>query len=124
MPGGYKNIKGTDGNTFSSTNQPKNRGRKKKIYTVLKEMGYSGDDIKTAMSELAWYNLTELQEVYDDDTKPIITRIAANQFFQALKTSDWSKIKDIIEQVAGKAQNNHNITGDVTINIDQDDAGL
>lgn len=31
MPGGYKNIKGSDGNTFSSTNQPGNQGRKKKI---------------------------------------------------------------------------------------------
>ena len=31
MPGGYKNINGNDGNTFSSTNQPGNQGRKKKI---------------------------------------------------------------------------------------------
>lgn len=38
MPGGYKNINGSDGNTFSSTNQPANRGRKPSIRNQLKEL--------------------------------------------------------------------------------------
>ena len=105
MPGGNKNINGNDGNTFSSTNQPKNKGRKKKIYTVIKQMGYSADDIKTAFGELAFYTLTELKKIHDDESKPIITRIIANQFFMALKKSDWNKIKEILEHVIGKPQN-------------------
>lgn len=102
MSGGYKNIKGSDGNTFSSENQPKNKGRKKKIYTVIKETGYSSDDIKTAFGELAFYSLSELKKIHDDESKPIITRIIANQFFMALKKSDWNKIKEILEHVIGK----------------------
>lgn len=31
MPGGRGKITGNEGNTFSSTNQPENRGRKKKL---------------------------------------------------------------------------------------------
>lgn len=102
MPGGNKNIKGTDGNTFSSTNQPQNRGRKKKIYTILKEKGYGKDDIVTAFGELAFYTLTELDEISTDDNKPIITRIVARSFKEAYKKSDWNKIKEILEHVIGK----------------------
>lgn len=38
MPGGYKNIKGTDGNTFSSTNQPANAGRPPSFKNAYKEI--------------------------------------------------------------------------------------
>lgn len=117
MPGGNCNIKGTDGNTFSSTNQPKNNGRKKKIYTILKEKGFSADDIKTSFGEMAFYTLSELKDVYDDESKPVIARIVANQFFQALKKSDWTKIKEILEHTIGKpkqeieSSNKHEIHG-------------
>lgn len=104
MGGGYKNIKGTDGNTFSSTNQPKNKGhRRKKIYTVLKEKGFGADDIRIAFAEMAFYTLKELQEVHNDDKKPIITRIVANQYYLAMKKGDWGKVKEILEHVIGKA---------------------
>lgn len=79
-------------------------GRKKKIYTILKEKGYGSDDIKTAFGELAFYTLNELKNVYADDKKPVIVRIVANQFYQALKKSDWVKIKEILEYVIGKPQ--------------------
>ena len=102
MPGGHKNIKPEDGRRFSSTYQPKKNGRKKKIYTVVKELGYSVEDLKTAFKELAFYTLPELKKVYDDDSKPVIVRIVANQLFSALKKDDWTKIKDIIEHIAGK----------------------
>lgn len=113
MPGGYKNINGNDGNTFSSTNQPANAGRKKKIYTVLKDKGYSADDIKLAFGEMAFYTLKELKEVYGDEEKPIITRIVANQFFQALKKSDWTKIKEILDHSLGKPKQEIDNTHDI-----------
>ena len=36
MAGEYEHIKGK-GNRFSSTNQPENRGRKPKLYTIAKK---------------------------------------------------------------------------------------
>ena len=95
---------------FSTENQPDKNGRKKKIYSVINEMGYSADDIKTAFGELAFYSLAELKAVHDDENKPIITRIIANQFFQALKKSDWNKIKEILEHVIGKPQYKLDVT--------------
>ena len=102
--GGYGNIKGTDGNTWTKTNRPQNPGRKKKIYNVLKEQGYSKDDMKTAFKELSFATLPELKKLKANATKPIIVRIVANQFLMALAKSDWMKIKDILEYVIGKPQ--------------------
>lgn len=46
MPGGYGNIKGTDGNTFSSTNQPANAGRPPSFKNAYKEiLGEAGSVI-------------------------------------------------------------------------------
>ena len=42
-----------------------------------------------------------MQEVHKDETKPVITRIIANQFYLALKKGDWNKIKEILQHVIG-----------------------
>lgn len=46
MPGGYGQITAKDGKPFSSTNQPKNRGRKPSIKTQLQRMVDSDGAIK------------------------------------------------------------------------------
>lgn len=101
MPGGYKNINGNDGVKFGE-GQKQGNGRKKKIYTILKEKGFSADDIKTAFGEMAFYTLKELKAVHTDESKPVIARIVANQFYLALKKGDWQKIKEILEHTIGK----------------------
>lgn len=106
MAGGNKNIKPED-NTGGFHKNPQNinrKGRPKKIYTILKEKGYNGEDIKTAFGELAFYSVPELKKVKDDDKKPVIVRIVANQFVEALSKNDWNKIKEILEHVIGKPQ--------------------
>jgi len=105
MPGGFKNIKPSDGKEtqFSSTNQPKNRGRKPKIYTVLKEMGYGAEDVKLAFGELAFYGTKDLQEVANDEERPIIVRIVASSFLEAYKNKDYVKVREIMEHIIGKA---------------------
>jgi hypothetical protein len=104
MPGRNDIHNDPKANTNGFDKNPQNigGGRKKKIYTILKEKGYSKDDVTTAFGELAFYTKDELESVYADESKPIITRIIANQFFQALKNSDWSRIKEIMEHVIGK----------------------
>ena len=56
MPGGRGNIRPED-NPKSFKTHPENigGGRKKKIYTILKEKGYSKDDINTCFGELMFY---------------------------------------------------------------------
>ena len=109
--GKEENFKGKGKATrFSSTNQPKNNGRKKKIYTILKEKGYSKDDIAACFSELGFYTLSETQELCMDETKPIIMQIIAKCFIKAYEDGDWSKCKDIIDQTLGKATQKHEVS--------------
>ena len=94
----YKIAKGFDKNPQNINK----KGRPKKIYTILKEKGFSKDDINTAFGELIWYSLPELAKLYKDEKKPAIIRIVANQTYLALKKGDYTKIKEIMEHVIGK----------------------
>lgn len=77
-------------------------GRPKKIYTIIKEMGYTTDDIRGAFNELGFYDMKELKVVETDKTKPVIVRIVAKQFRLAFEKGDVSKIKEIMERVLGR----------------------
>lgn len=99
-----KGVRQQGSNIFTSTNQPVKNGRPKKLYTLVKEQGYSKDDMKAAFKELSFSTLPELKKMKSDASKPIIVRIVANQFVAALRDTDWLKIKDILEYVIGKPQ--------------------
>jgi len=93
------------GKGFESRPENINRkGAPKKIYTILKEKGYSKSDVKTAFGELSFYSLKELKEVQNDNSKPIIVRIVSKQFIAAFEDGDWNKIREILEHSIGKAQ--------------------
>ena len=77
-------------------------GRPKKIYTILKQMGYSKDDVNTCFGELIWYNEEELNKVFNDPEKPIITQITAKALLESKKSGSVSLIKDVLEQVLGR----------------------
>lgn len=106
-----KNIKNA-GVKFGEGQKTEGAGRKPKIYTILKEKGFSSDDIKTSFGEMAWYTLDELKAVAFDQAKPIIVRIVANQFFAAYKESNWVKIKEILEHTIGKPMQPVNMSSD------------
>lgn len=97
-----KHLKGQNlGNRFGEGQSIEGNGRKKKIYTILKEKGYGADDIKIATLEMAFSNLAELNAIHSDESKPVILRIIANQFDAALKNSDYKKVIDLMHHVIG-----------------------
>ncbi len=87
---------------FSSTNQPANKGRKKKTLTVIKELGYSKDDLKAVFGNLIWYSEADLIEVAEAEANPIILRIVARQILAALDKCDLAEIKELLEYTLGK----------------------
>jgi len=82
----------------------KKPGRRKKIYTILRETGYSKDDMRAALQELSFYTESQLQEVVDNDRLPIITRIIAKNMLAAYEAGEFYSIQSIIEQGYGKAK--------------------
>ncbi len=102
---------------FSSTNQPPNKGRKKKMLTVTKDLGYSKDDLKLVFANMIWHNEAELVEVAETETHPIIMRIVAKQIIKAYNDSDLGKLKELLEYTLGKPTQQINAdvkTGGVT----------
>lgn len=110
-------IKSSRGKGFDK--QPQNCGRKKKIYTILKEKGYDKADITTAFGEMAFYSLNELSVAEKNGRMPIITRIVAKQFRLAFSDGDWSLIKEIMEHTIGKPiQAVHTTNDDIEISFE------
>jgi hypothetical protein len=105
---GNPNI-GKLGVKFGSGQSRSGSGRKKNIYTVLSEMNYSKDDITTIFLELPFYNYKQIVVAANDTTKPIIVNIIAKSLINAYELNDYRIIKEIIEQVTGKATQRNEI---------------
>ena len=100
--GGYKKIKGTDGNTFSSTNQPANRGRHPSIKTQLKELLYADGNI----------TIQNTQVIRVNEDGSVVLKLPT-QMQLAMKLSSWAMSKKgsdslkaiqmIMETIDGKA---------------------
>ena len=110
MPKG-EHLKGKGGVKFGYGQDPTNGGRKKKIYTILKDKGFSKDDVTTAFTEMLFYSIEELKDVAQDNSKPIIMKIVATALRDAYVKGDYKKARDIIEQVIGRALQRTELTG-------------
>jgi hypothetical protein len=105
---GNPNI-GKLGVKFGSGQSRSGSGRKKNIYTVLSEMNYSKDDITAIFLEVPFYNYDQIVLAANDTTKPIIINIIAKSLLNAYELNDYRIIKEIIEQVTGKATQRNEI---------------
>lgn len=101
--------KGAPLTRFSSDNQPAKVGRRKSIYTVLKDKGYSKDDIRTVFEEIFWYTEQEANDIVKDPDVPIIAKITAKTMLQALKYGQMDRIATMLEYVLGKPESNMNL---------------
>ena len=106
-----KDIDPNVGVKFGYGQDPTKGGRKKKIYTILKDKGFSKDDVTTAFTEMLFYSIEELKDVAQDNSKPIIMKIVATALRDAYVKGDYKKARDIIEQVIGRALQRTELTG-------------
>ena len=85
-------------------------GRPKKIYTLLKQSGYSKDDIRDAFEELGWHSLEDIQEVLDDPKKPAILKVIARAFLRGAEKGDFRYVSEIITHAIGKPKEQVDVT--------------
>ena len=101
MPGGHKNIRGTDGNTFSSTNQPKNRGRKPSIKKQLLELMES--EGKLIIEAKNVININEDGSIIIKVPTEMQLAMKLKQWAMSKRGTDSIKaIQMIMEQIDGK----------------------
>ena len=126
MPGGNKNITGADGNTFSSTNQPPNRGRKARVFSQLakewKERGIeqaTPEAVKEAFQYVLALPLLDVKDIsgkVEDETNdmPMVVRLAAKEL---LGKKSLEILREMLDRAHGKSRQNVDVTmQNVTVN--------
>ncbi len=102
-------VKAGEATQFGKGQDPTKGGRKKNIYKVLKETGYSKDDIRTAFAEMPMHTLKDLQAIYKNDDSPALARVVAKAMHDAVKSGKISGIKEILEYAIGKPSNSKDL---------------
>lgn len=90
-------------------------GRPTKIYTILKQSGYTRDDVRTAFHEISWMTIEELKEKFADPASPAIIKVITHCFKRAIEKGDYRYISEIIQQTIGAPKQ----TLDANITIEQ-----
>lgn len=92
-------------------------GRKPKIYTQLKDLGYSKDDIRACFGELVFYKECDLELLLEDENMPVISKVVAKALLVAVNSGDMSRIKDILEYSLGKPKQEIETDGPLVVNV-------
>lgn len=93
MAGEYEHIKGK-GNRFSSTNQPANRGRKPKLYTIAKKAyNVSREEWNEVKLYLLQCTPSEIDKIIDKKDTPMWALILA----RGLKRNAAKGITDVLD---------------------------
>jgi hypothetical protein len=90
------------GKKFGSGQDNKRGGRKPKIYTILKKKGYSADDVRTCINEIAFYTKGDIEALLQNPNAPVISLVIAKAFHGAVNKGDWNKVKEIMEHIMGR----------------------
>lgn len=89
-------------NRFKKGESGNLNGRPKRIYTILKEHGYSKEDIRDAFTHIGWQNEDDINEIIDDKEKPMILRLIAKAFKKGADKGDFRYVSEILQHVIGK----------------------
>lgn len=88
---------------FSSTNQPKNKGRKPRLYTIAKEVyKCSYEDYKEGVMYLMQCTLAELKKVIEKEDTPIWMRNVARALCKDTSTGDMRATEELVSRIWGR----------------------
>ena len=101
-----KNI-GKYGNKFSSTNQPKNPGRKKsQLKDFIKTYNISSSDVIKVFQNLILVStvdeLKELVKLANQGSQPVIVILVVKAFLKDMKNGTLREANTIIDRILGK----------------------
>lgn len=101
---GNKNIANIGRETrFSSSNQPRKRGRKPSILKKLKAIGLSHEDITGLLENIIMANKQEAQEMLKNPELPIMAVGYLSALIKEIQAGKSITIEAIIDRLDGKA---------------------
>lgn len=91
------------GNRFSKDNQPANRGRKPKLYTIAKNTyNVSYEEWKGVVLYLLQCTKDEVTKIANKDDTPIWVVNVCNALYKDTKKGSLSALKELTEKIWGK----------------------
>ena len=117
MAGNYESIRGK-GNRFSRTNQPANRGRKPKLYTLAKKAyKISFEEWQDTALYLLESTKEEVKEIAAKPDTPIWVVTICNAILSDTKKGMMFSLNDVLDRLFGKARISAEVkaTGGTTI---------
>ena len=107
---GYDNIKGK-GNRFSSTNQPKNRGRKPRLYTIAKKVyRISYEEWCDVAMYLMQCTKKEVESIANDENTPIWVANLCRSLHKDTGKGITTTLQDIMTRMWGRPGQNIDVT--------------
>ena len=96
---------------FSSKNQPANRGRKPKLYTIAKKYNISHEEYKDVIAYLMQCTKKEINSIAEDENTPIWIVNVCRALYKDSGRGEVKTLNDITERIFGKIPNTTEITG-------------
>jgi hypothetical protein len=104
-------------------------GRPRKFVCVLKEIGYTKQDIEQTIKNMIGMTLSDLQKIVADDDSVIINRTIANALIKSLSKGSLYSIETLISRVHGVPTQTVNQTiteypifPGIDLNVDRNDS--
>ncbi|CDA95957.1 putative uncharacterized protein [Prevotella sp. CAG:1320] len=98
----YEYIKGK-GNRFTSDNQPANRGRKPKLYTIAKKSyGITLDEFKEVVNYLWQLPKDEVREIAERGDTPIWMANVCRSLYKDTSKGVMNTLRELVQLMFGK----------------------
>lgn len=123
MAGEYEHIRGK-GNRFSSTNQPTNRGRKPKLYTLAKKAyKISFEEWQDTALYLLECSEAEVKEIAEKPETPIWVVSICKAILSDTRKGSMASLNDVLDRLFGKARISAEVkaSGGMTIVVRNDE---
>lgn len=102
MAGEFEHIRGK-GNRFTSDNQPTNRGRKPKLYTIAKKSyGISLDEFREVVNYLWQLPKDEVREIAERGDTPIWMANVCRSLYKDTSKGVMNTLRELVQLMFGK----------------------
>lgn len=121
---GFKNLipfkKGQTGNP---------NGRPRKFVCLLKDMGYTKQDINTTIQNMMAMSISELAEVFKDDNATVLEKTIANAIKRGIEKGTLYSMETLLTRVYGQPKQeieskNDNINRNIQVEVIKSDAPI
>lgn len=114
MPGGNKNIRASDNpKPYVKGQKNPNGGRKKRFVTLMKEKGFSRNDIQNSIQNVAAMTDNELVEHLGKKELTILEKIVIKTFQSAEKNGNYDVARNMLEMGFDKPTAGKEVTHNV-----------